>query len=152
MSVWRVGRDAATDATKTRGGPPTRGGEPKLETFIDRVVKWIPGDVLALYAAGVTAIGAPSMWWLVVGVILSPIIVLLTPFATTGHFAPWKAGLVLALLAFVATAIWSLSIPNSGWQEMQVIRDHAAQVALGAAVLGLLFGLVADGVEKRLKA
>lgn len=151
MSVWRVGRDAAEDATRVRGKGPAGGGEPKLQAFIDRVVKWIPGDVLALYAAGVTAIGAPSIGWLIAGVVLSPLIVLLTPFATTGHFAPWKAGLVLAALAFAATLIWSLSIPNSGWQELQAIRDHATQVALAAAVLGLIFGLVADGIEKRMK-
>src|SRR6266508_4408831 len=43
---------AAGDGARGSGGP--------LGDIADTVAKWIPGDVLALYVAGVTLIGSPN--------------------------------------------------------------------------------------------
>src|SRR3954452_21461237 len=74
MSAWSVGAvpKAAIHAEDATG--PTG-----LKTFVDKVVAWIPGDVLGLYLAAVAAVGVakPQLWLLIVAVLLAPAVVLL---------------------------------------------------------------------------
>jgi hypothetical protein len=52
--------------------------------------------------------------------------------------------LVLALMAVVAFAIWSLAIPDSGWYDWNSVASNPGWVALIAGVGGLVFGAIAD--------
>src|SRR3954453_17897765 len=91
-----------------------------VQAILDRVTKWIPGDALALYAAAVTAFASksgaqPSVALLVVGIVACGALVLLSAFATSGSIA--TSAWLPAGLASGAFAIWSLSVPFSGWQR-----------------------------------
>jgi hypothetical protein len=132
--------DEVRVAGEATGGP--------LGDVADTVAKWIPGEVLALYVAGVTMIGKPSWFWLVVGVMLAPATVLLAAFANSGRFPPGSRTGVRAGLGFLTMVLWSLTVPASGWQSWPLVRDNRAAVALAAGVVGLLFGLVAEGVSR----
>ena len=143
MSAWRIGRESVE---QQYGGPK----EGPITDVVDTVVKWIPGEVLALYAAGVTLIGRPSTFWLVVGIVLAPLVVLLAAFARTGRLEPGLRTLTRAGLMTVAAVIWSFVVPLSGWAGWSAIADNSAVVALTAALGGLIFGLVAEGVSARL--
>ena len=58
--------------------------------------------------------------------------------------------LVPAGLACGAFAIWTLSVPFSGWQQIDFVNENQAAVAVIAAVVGLFFGFLADGITKAL--
>jgi hypothetical protein len=157
MSMWRVGREAVRigdpvltpldrSVANTRAADDGTGGP--LGDIADTVAKWIPGEVLALYVVGVTLIGAPNWFWLVVGILLAPAVVVLAAFANSGHFPPDAKTGVRAALGFVAMVVWSLTVPASGWRSWSVVRDNPAAVALAAAAVGLIFGLVAEGVSR----
>jgi hypothetical protein len=123
-----------------------------VKEAIDRLTKWIPGDALALYVTAVTAFAAsdgarPSPLLLLVFVVLSAAFVIGAAFASTGEVP--RTVLLPAVLAAVAFAIWTLSVPFSGWQRWDFVHDHQATVAIIAAVAGILFGFVADGFTKR---
>lgn len=53
MSVWRIG--AGTD-----GIAVAREAGNSLKRYIDKITVWIPGDVVVIYVAGVTAILSQS--------------------------------------------------------------------------------------------
>jgi hypothetical protein len=168
MSTWRVGADVASLPDRARRdlppdfGPPT--GEPTappapeqaeadgVKVVIDRLTKWIPGDVLALYVAAVTAFAAaegarPSPVLLVVFIVLSAAFVVGSTFAASGEVP--QTVILPAILAAVAFTIWTLTVPFSGWQRWSAVSDNQAAVAVVAAVAGALFGFVADGLIKR---
>src|SRR6266542_5318500 len=127
MSMWRIGREAVrigdpvltpldesvaraaeARAEQARAGDAgaagdgARGSGCPLGDIDDTVAKWIPGDVLALYVAGVTLIGSPNWFWLVVGILLAPAVVVLAAFANSGAFPPDPRTAARAGLAFVA--------------------------------------------------
>ena len=56
---------------------------------------------------------------------------------------------VSSALAAVAFAIWSLSVPMNGWQSITLIATNKGAVAVGAALAGILFGYLAEGITKR---
>jgi hypothetical protein len=170
MSAWRIGAEVPVGPVVPRsqtggtahaptggtpaggGGAPGPGGPDGPQTTIDKIVKWIPGDALALYAAAVTAFAAksgarPSVVLLIVFVALAGVLVPLSTFASSGTI-PART-LLPAVLAAVAFLIWSLTMPFSGWQRWDFVHDHQAEVAVVAAVVALLFGLVAEGLTKR---
>jgi hypothetical protein len=152
MSVWRIASEGTATPVYVPEADDGVPAESTLQTYLDRVVKWVPGDVLALYAAGVTAIGDPRVWWLVFGILFAPALVVLVPFASSGNVTPIKATCVRALLATIATIIWTLTIPASGWQRWDLVRENPVAVSVVAAALGLVFGLVAEGVSRRLRS
>jgi hypothetical protein len=157
MSMWRVGREAVRisdpimtpldrSVAYTRAASDGTGGP--LGDIVDTVTKWIPGEVLALYAAGVTMIGHPSWFWLVVGILLAPLVVVLGAFANSGKLPTDQKIQVRAYLALVSMLLWSLVVPGSGWWSWSVIGRNPAAVALAGGALGLIFGLVAEGVSR----
>lgn len=147
MSMWQI----ALGTVDSDVFVPEADTDHGLREYTDRILKWIPGDVLALYATGVTTIGKPSWWWLVVAIVLSPALVLLVPFTTTGRLDLSRHVTTNALLGLGATLIWTLTIPNSGWQNIDGISKNAPTVALVVAVLGLLFSVIAEGFSQRAK-
>jgi hypothetical protein len=136
--------------------PPAMGAgnDPKAQfaALIDRLTRWIPGDTLAIYAPGVTALAAqkdaqPSIGFLVVAIILTPLFVLGGWWASNTNFS--KGVMLKLVLGLVAFVIWSVSVPFSGWQRLDLVSDHQAATAIGAAILGILFGYAAEGAVRR---
>ena len=116
----------------------------------DLLTKWIPGDALALYVPAVTVLagggGPPSAPLLVAMIVATPL------FTIGSAFAVGRVGRrvwVAALLSGVAFAIWSMSVPLSGWQQWDVVATNSRGFAIGAAVIGILFGYVAEGITLR---
>jgi hypothetical protein len=153
VSAWRIGTESPKrrqEGRRTRTAPvSSREG---TQEFIDHLTKWIPGDALAIYVTGVSALAAqansrPSVVFLAVVLVLTPLLVLGGAWSSG---APIKSPTwVSAGLAALAFAIWSLTVPFSGWQRWRLIADHQAGVAIGAAIAGILFGLFAEGVTRR---
>jgi len=112
---------------------------------VDKVVKWIPGDVLGLYLAAVSAIGvaSPQLWLLIVAILLAPFVVVFGSLTLPEDQRPSRLPARAALSA-VAVAIWALTVPGSGWQVFTVVSQNAQTVAVIGAILGLVFGLVAS--------
>jgi hypothetical protein len=140
MSAWSVGRSSGTVSLAAAPND--------LKAFIDRVVQWIPADVVALYTVGITTLRTqhpdpnPSPLWLIIGAVLAFVLVLLAAQRTRKKLV--GRDFLLALMAVVAFAIWSLAIPDSGWYDWSTVAHNPGWVALIAGVGGLLFGAVAD--------
>jgi hypothetical protein len=130
------------------GQPAGGAGSGPISDIADTVAKWVPGEVLALYGVGVSLIGSPNWFWLLVGVLMAPAVVLLAAFVNSGAFPPGPATAVRAALGLSAMLIWTLTVPGSGWREWALLRDNATVLALAGAVLGVFFGLVAEGVSR----
>jgi hypothetical protein len=167
MSAWRIGAEdpsqpaAAVGVPRRRARPrpaqrrgtrsESRDSSP-ITAAIDRLTRWIPGDVLAIYVAGVTALtspgGKPSVAFLVAMVVATFLVVVLGAFSTGEPIKArtWAA----AALGGLAFAIWTLSVPMSGWNRLSIVADNKDAVAITAAVVGLLFGYFADGVMVRI--
>jgi hypothetical protein len=165
MSVWQIASEGietasraggtsfgtGTDENQGRYGPAGK-DEDQLKAFVDRITKWIPGDVLAIYIAGVTVLsagagGGPNAPFLMVMAVVALLVVLLAPYSSG---APITRRVALrAVLAVIAFLIWSLSVPLSGWQSLQLIAQNPGLVAVASAIAGLLFGLFAEGVVAR---
>jgi hypothetical protein len=152
MSAWQIGANPPAPRPSKGSGRRVR-SDPREETqkAAEDVIKWIPGDALAIYMTGVTALSAgaqskPSVAFLVVAAVLTPVLVLL------GAWAKGKVELVhwvsagLGVLAFL---IWSLTVPFSGWQSWSLVADHQVGVAIFGAIAGVLFGLFAEGTARR---
>src|SRR5262249_9157212 len=138
MSAWGIGRQ--------QGGESLDGGPNDMKAFVDRVVQWIPADVVAIYTVGITTLRTqspdpnPSPLWLIIAAVLGFILVLLGAQRTRRKLEP--RDFLLAVMAVIAFAIWSLAIPDSGWYDWHVVSDNPGWVALITAVGGLLFGAV----------
>lgn len=162
MSVWRIGAEAALETTRKpsgrrggrrRSGPAagTTATTGKLTAAVDQLTRWIPGDILAIYVAAVTALTAPqsqpSMALLLGTIVATFLFVVLAAFATGDPIerATWAA----AILGTIAFAIWALSVPMSGWNRIDFVAENKEPVAVVGAFIGLLFGFFADGVMVR---
>lgn len=146
MSVWSLAREDPRTFRALADPDPIRAG-------IDRVTKWIPGDVLALFVAGVTTIAGftadpgPRVVWLVASAAAAPLIVILIPYSSgQGKVAAltWRKALA-ALLAF---GIWSLTIPDTAWHQWSVVASNSVLITLFMALVGIVFGLWAEGFTR----
>ena len=140
MSAWSIGA-----TSKPAAIAESAAGNSQLKPFIDKLVAWIPGDVVMLYIAAVSAVGPekPSRLMLGIAIPFAAVVVLLG----NRSLEPAKRlGLIgrRAVLAAIATAVWTMTIPGSGWQTFAWIADNSKVVAVVAAALGLLFGLIAS--------
>jgi hypothetical protein len=119
-----------------------------VKAFIDRLVQWIPADVIAIYTVGITTLRTqspdpnPSPLWLIIAAALAFVLVLLGAYQTRKSLG--GRDFLLALMAIIAFAIWSLAIPDSGWYDWSTVAHNPGWVALIAGVGGLVFGAVAD--------
>lgn len=147
MSVWALARV-----------PPKRAiveaDDSDLAKFVGRVLKWIPADLAVLYTAFIKALvdspkDDPNIWLTVIFTLLAPItLVLLALNSTNG--ARGKVLAVRAVLSVPAFVIWSLTVPNSGWDQIERIANHPAWVAGLAGLAGFLFSQIAELIENRL--
>ncbi len=150
MSVYRIGVEAARPGTAEAfdGGAPAG----PFGQIASQLTKWIPGETLAIYVPGVTLLSGPhsrpSPVFLIVMIVATSLFTLGSAFSTGDPVT--KAVWVSAVLAPGAFAIWSLSVPISGWQNISAIAANKGAVAIGAAVAGVLFGFVAEGITKHL--
>lgn len=51
-----------------------------------------------------------------------------------------------AILAVVAFLIWSLTVPASGWHQLEAVAKNPGWVALIATLVGLFFGVLAERI------
>jgi hypothetical protein len=141
MSAWRIGAGTPDVADAREVGNT-------LKRFINKITVWIPGDVVVIYVAGVTALltqsNEPNVVWLVVMAVVTLVYV---------PFAAWVArkeitGAVWgrALLAVLAFLVWSLIVPESGWHDLEAVAKNPGWVALIATLAGLIFGLLAERI------
>jgi NADH:ubiquinone oxidoreductase subunit 6 (subunit J) len=142
MSAWSVG------ATRSRALLSAR--KPDAGEFVSRVIRWIPGDIVVMYAAAIQWVtpepADPSMNLLLVFMAAAGVMVILGAFATrTVERFDW----IKAVLAVFAFGIWSLSVPRSGWQQLAEVADNPGLVTAASALGGVMFGLIADGIERR---
>lgn len=155
MSSWRIGVEAGATGRGPRLGGVGDGGvtgdEGPFSGVMSRLTKWIPSDTLIVYLPGVTLLagdtGRPSLIFLILMIVVTPLFVLGAAFAT-GKIT--KRVVVSAVLAAVAFAIWSLPVPLSGWQALSAVKANAGAVAVGAAIAGILFSFLAEGLVRRL--
>ena len=118
-----------------------------MKAFVDRVVQWIPADVIAIYTVGITTLRTehpdpnPSVLWLVIAAVVGFALVLLAAQRTRKKVT--GRDFLLAVAAVLAFAIWSLAIPDSGWYHWHVVADHPGWVAIIAGAGGLVFGALA---------
>jgi len=166
MGAWSLGRDAAqfegevpaAARAVAKNVDEVREAEKKLKDSAGKVLQWIPGEVIAFYGAITTiivqneaeAIGdTGSILLTVAGVLLAAGFVVLGAFANTSEKGWLTKRVVLrSVLAAVAFAIWSLTVPSSGWNQIEWIKDHPAITAAIAGVLGLCFSMFATGADK----
>jgi hypothetical protein len=167
MSAWGIGATAATEpteiATATAGGAEAGGTQPGVSS-VDTLVKWIPGEVLAAYAAIVLALqpeqsdGMASQpleitsgWWLVAGGVFAAALTWLAGWSKTDDLDRVKGvdlG-VRTMLAAAAFAIWSFVIPGSAWYSIDTIGDNPELIPILAGIVGVAFALVAEAVVRR---
>jgi hypothetical protein len=166
MGAWSLGRDVAKfDAKAIDGETPSlatvaavKEAESTVKDFAGKVLQWIPGEVIAFYGAITTiivqndkdSIGDLGTVLLTgAGVLFAAGFVVLAAFSNTSK-SGWltKQVKLRSALAAVAFAIWSLTIPSSGWNQINWIAENPAPTAAIAGFLGLVFSMFATGADK----
>jgi hypothetical protein len=165
MSAWGIG---ATTATRRgfgveRAGADSATVQPAVPS-IDTLVTWIPGEVIAAYAAIVLALqpeqtsGEPppplevtSGWWLFGGVLLAGLVTWLGGWSKTQDLdaAARKELIARTVLAGGAFAIWSVVVPGSWWYSIDDIAENQAVAVILAGLLGATYALLAEGLVRR---
>jgi hypothetical protein len=112
---------------------------PVLE-FLGRWVKWIPAEVIAIYAATISQMqpeaGAASqapvvstpLWFIALG--FTPVIVAVAGYLTKATKVPLRV-----LFSIVAFVVWSSTVPHSAWEQFALFTDNKL---IAYALLGLI--------------
>lgn len=144
MSAWRIGIGGGS-AVGTLAGES--GGSADLSEFIDKVVKWIPGEIVTFYLAAITfvsdppSVGRPSiLLWL--GAAGATAILVLT--AGRKAQRTWPDIGKRVALGVVAFFIWSAVIPVSGWDAWSWAAGNPKAMVVGGALAGIVFSALAD--------
>ena len=120
-----------------RSGPEVEDTGPKplpqqLLAAVGALVKWLPGEIVAGYAAVVVMLQpeqpktgpakAPVVsWWAwIIAVIATPVFVLLGAW----YASNWTKFVPKILLSVPAFVLWSASIPHSAWDKIDGFRDN----------------------------
>jgi hypothetical protein len=124
---------------------------------LDKLTKWLPGDALVLYVAGITAFQTTSVagsWTLLA--VMWVVCVLLV--AGGAMFPPQTADrlqsvnrtswaimtVVTMVVTAVAFGVWSLTVPGSAWQHWSLIHDNGPGVTWAASLLAVVYGAIVD--------
>lgn len=161
MSAWSVG---AGTGLRRRTVEVTVGQEAVADTptaadapTVDKLLAWIPGEVIAAYMALVLALQGSdadtveptSGWWLVGAIASAGILTFLGGFANPVNLneADWRELLLKSVvLSPLAFALWSFVLPGSWWQSIDGIANNAPVVAIVAGIGATAFGLLAQGI------
>jgi hypothetical protein len=129
VSVWRIAVGAQA--------PAIRAEEAKtpiqhLLTALGALVRWLPAEVVAGYAAVVTAMQPeqvegglaklPSVSWAawLVALVATPVLIfLLSKAAKNNALLGRRVG--LSIPAFI---LWSASVPHSVWEKLDAFREN----------------------------
>ena len=165
MSAWGIG---ATAATRRGNGVRRAGADPATVEpgvpSVDTLVTWIPGEVIAAYAAIVLALqplaegdeeaAIEITWggWVVAGMITAGLLTWLGGWSKATNFdgrvsLELAARVVFAALAF---GLWSVIVPGSWWYSVGWVAENKAIVPIGVGVLAAAFALFAEGVVRRI--
>jgi hypothetical protein len=145
-SAWRIGGGREAVSTLSSDG----GLGAVLTEYVDKVVKWIPGEIVAFYGAAIVIAssgsasdrGSRSLW---IGALVATLILVLL----AGLKAKKRFRFDIAkrlLLGGIAFLVWSAAVPRSGWTSWNYFADNARSLAIGAALVGLVFAKAADMV------
>src|SRR5216117_978771 len=101
MSAWRAGREAARGVTINATDRPWK-------QYVDRLVKYIPGDAIGAFTAVITGFLAkdgsiePKLWLAILFAFVSPGLVVAGWWATQprGAFGQIRPDIVLAAIGF----------------------------------------------------
>ena len=161
MSAWRIGVEGASRSSGWRGAAPETGSPagqdgdqrqqlPFTKEF-DRLKKWIPAETLAVYVPAVALVsagsGKSSLPLLILMLAATPIIVIV---AAASKGGVGLRAVVSAILALVAFAIWSVSVPLSGWGQLDVVSKNTTMVVIVAVLAGIIFSYAAEASINRL--
>jgi hypothetical protein len=163
VSAWAVG--ATAKKRRTAGVAPQGDVDEVADEApsVDSLVTWIPGEVIAFYAALVLAfqpeqdggtsppLEITSKGWLIFAVVLAAVITLLGGWSRTKKLTGPERGelLIRACLAAVAFALWSFVVPGSAWYAIDYVAEHSDVVLLVAGVVAVVFSLFAEGIVLR---
>ena len=124
MSAWGIG---SVTATRRQAGAADAAPQTPPVASVDTLITWIPGEVIAAYAAIVLALqpeqgSAPepppveitSKWWVVAAVIFAGLLTWLGGWSKSDELdgGARKELAVRVILAGVAFAIWSFVVPG----------------------------------------
>lgn len=144
MSAWRIGTGGGIAIGALAGDSDDLGA---LGKFTDKVVKWIPGDVVTLYLTAITLVSNPSpaaqpsvLLWLGAAVTTAAVVWIAASRAGRSRRDIAKR-VALGVIAFF---IWSTVIPMSGWGAVPWVADNLKLVAALGAFAGLVFAAAAD--------
>jgi hypothetical protein len=148
MAAWTLARVPADQSV-------VEPGSSQAEKFVGKVLKWVPADLVVIYTGLIKAVvddaNDTSNYWVTAGfVVAAPVTVLLLAFASGPRGIGGSKLWVRAILSMPAAAIWSATVPNSGWDEIQWVTQHLALTAGLAGAAGFFFSLIADGIEQRI--
>src|SRR5260370_1072800 len=125
----------------------------RIRDATDKLTKWIPTDTLSLYVPAVTLIsplGTQAITMtLVAFAVFTPLVILAIAFANGP--VPIKA-VVSAVLGTTAFLIWSLLVPGSAWEHVGWVSTNETAGGVVAALAGVLFSYLVDGILQRAPA
>jgi molecular chaperone DnaK (HSP70) len=146
MTAFGVGRGAG-EAELGVAAP-----DQPLLTYVGKVLTWIPADAVVVYTAAVKALvddpDDDPHWWLA-GVCAGIAVILVVIGRLSKGFRgalTWKLA-VHVVLVVIAFAIWSPTVPDSGWDEFGFIADNPGWTIVVCALAGLLFAALADQIK-----
>jgi hypothetical protein len=168
MSAWAVGAMTTSVHRARRGradaGEAAEVPEAPSPVSVDTLVVWIPGEVIAAYAAIVLALqpektgdAEPPMeitsaGWIVGAMIFAAILTALGGWARARNLSGKESRelAVRAVLAAIAFLIWSAVVPGSAWYDIDDFAENQTVVALVAGLIAAVFSLFAEGITRRL--
>jgi hypothetical protein len=169
VSAWAVGAMTTTVRRRQRTGVGRRDAEAEVEQeasvpSVDVLVAWIPGEVIAGYAAIVLALQPvlqdgtqgpleiTSKWWLIAAALAAGIIAWLGGWSKVDDLTAsetWEL-LTRAVLAAVAFVIWSFVVPGSWWYSIDQIAEQQDVALIVAGIVAVGFSLFAEGLTRRI--
>lgn len=170
MSAWGAGAMTVTRRAGTRAerAAAADGATPETPVpSLDTLIMWIPGEVIAAYAAIVLAlqpeqaegadpppIEVASGWWLVGAIAFAAVLTFLGGFSKSDDLSrsATKELIARTALAAGALAIWSFVVPASAWYSIDCLAENQTVIPIVAGVVGAAFALFAEGVVRRVGA
>jgi hypothetical protein len=145
-----LGIATRNNEVEIRQQPPALGAQ--VLASLGAFIKWIPGEVVAGYAAAV-ALDQPKqppngpplppvisedIWTL--ALLACPILLILLSLATKNYEAMVRRA-VLAPLAFV---LWSASVPHGWWEKFKGFRESQAKWLFALLLVSTAFVAIAE--------